>query len=359
MLSIINSEFMSDYLKLEEIFESLEIPMDILSEVTDEQKRTLEKIDDSFFLLKKYIDSPNGKIKDVKKDLVKSIREFTGIRQIELNLSSETNLNAGVIAVYNKVLSIKIIEMNRDWPEDLSEFARKYISGMYIYLSTDLIKYLHERELTAVLLHEFGHVFGHTKAMSYILPDVIAKIINVLNFLGVSSILLNGLLVAMQPLLVTFWIPISFLLTRSVEFLNHREEYGADNFATHYGYGGSLIKVLERFNKVSKSKKKGILNSIFYRILILLSQLLTPSTHPDDSKRVCRIYNDIVNDYVELYPVLGKDVLKIVKQFECEPSEISKRMIVVDSKKKIDTKSIFSKIFTIMTKVLIRKRDKK
>ena len=84
----------------------------ILTEVTDEQKRTLKKIDNIFATMKKALQSSDNAAKkkaskEFKTNLAKEMKAFTGVKNMDVRVDREIGLNAAVLPFYNKTFSLK------------------------------------------------------------------------------------------------------------------------------------------------------------------------------------------------------------------------------------------------------------
>ena len=352
---------------IDPVFESLLESLDeignddiILAEITEEQRKILYAIDALFLKAKQALATKDRELKkkmtfEFTKDLLTTLKKFTGISKIEIKISPSIGLNAAILPFYSKTLSLKIIEMNRDWPEDLQSFAKKYIDGFILFLGPDLIKTLEARELTSVLLHEFGHLYGHTKAMSLLIP----RYLQLLNFVLKIGAIIGSTLTGLPIVHAT--LPIIIVITRSAEFLNHREEYGADNFATHYGYGNELMSTFKKFEQYD-SNSSNIILEILKKALLFIKRIVTPTSHPASGKRICAMFREMVNDYKDLYPEISKETLQIAQEFRCDSTLIDKLIKpisdVVPVKEK-EKENMFQKIFSKIKQIFIKKRDKR
>jgi len=160
------------------------------------------------------------------------------------------------------------------------------INKIYMILGVDLIKESTPRELTAILLHEIGHIVNHSS-------QTILKIQKL--FSNISSFIdpFNKI-----PIIGGIFFPLLLIVTRTMHWTEHVGEYNADKFPIQYGYGDELASVIHKWdlqyckdkNKVSLLQKIGIFKDI-----------LLGSTHPGDSKRIKNIVNEIKLNYSKKY----------------------------------------------------------
>lgn len=274
-----------------------------LFEVSPYRSEILKDIDQSFSDIKK--DFSNIKS---RKKLISNIRSFTGINHIVLTVKKDF-YNASIIPVYNQNFSIDIINIfkNFEASEDVKtlevvEEPSKYISKIYVIFGEELIKDFTPRELTSILLHELGHAYIFTSNV----PRLILHIIN-----KISSFVGKVLSLPIWTMIIAFPIYLSSLilavvLTRSLTFLDHKEEYKADQFSAKYGYGDEMIKVLYTIHKMeSKNINK---QSWFEKIINFVKEIFSPSSHPKSSKRISELSDGLIDDYKGMYPKISKEL---------------------------------------------------
>lgn len=277
-------------------------------EVAAGRSSYLKDVDSAFVKLRKNIDD-----KTALRELAKAIKGFTGIKQVVVKIRRDY-FNAAVVPIYNRELGIdknifKIVSSDSvkiDKPLQNVEESIKYIKKIYILMGDEYFKIFTGRELTSIVLHELGHVFAHTSRFSYLLARTVRKY----SFIGSGMSLVFG-----AGAVSALAIPISLLLftiSRSMTFLDHREEYNADQYAVKYGYGDEAIRALSRFG-FEPPEKKGFWRRLFEWI----RSLLFPKTHPEDRKRICGLVNKIRNEYINLYPKLKDELTIIFSDLKC------------------------------------------
>lgn len=260
----------------------------IISEASPYREPILKKIDKNFKDLKE--DFYNNK---VKKDLIKNIKQFTGSKQIFISIKKNM-FNAYVIPIYtNELFKIKNIKSNKMLDTDISN--NKYIQKIYITFGDKIIDELSSRELTAVLLHELGHVYLHKTNVFKIMTKLL---------------LISGMLPSFILLGTT--LPI-VLIMRSLYFFDHIEEYNADKYATKYGYGDEIIKLTNKFHNI-QTKNKSKIRLIFEKTF----KLIFGTTHPENQKRACKAAKDMFKEYKKLYPNQTKELTIILDNLKCQ-----------------------------------------
>lgn len=286
-------------------------PTEFLFEVVLERSPYLKVMDASFRKLRK-----NNRDRKALKELADAIVNFTKIKNITVEISGHAD-NMSVIPIYTRNLAIdmnvfkaanKAFSGEKEKikvPQTIEE-SIKYVDRVYIFINDEFVKEFSSRQLTAVLLHELGHIFAHTSNFLGIFSSLIKK----MSFGGSALSLIFG--VATTSLIT---IPISLLLFtigRSLTFLDHREEFGADSYAIKYGYGEELAKVLDRFRDVRVNKR-----SFWKKVFEWIKVLLFPGTHPEDEKRICQIFDKMKKEYKNLYPKLNKELTIILSDLKC------------------------------------------
>jgi hypothetical protein len=284
--------------------EHYELP---LFEVSPYRSSILKKIDKDFAELKK--DNRNVQI---KKDIISNIKEFTGIKSVLFSVKKDY-FNASVIPVYNRALSLDLLTVCKKFEagESISDLnvveePSKYIDKLVIIFGNTLIKQFTPRELTAILLHELGHGYIHTSNLPRLLVTLFDKVGRV------GGLITNSILWFLK--ILTFNVSLFFtmifaLITRTATFFEHQGEFKADQFAAKYGYGDEMIKILYKFHNFSKKEKDK--QNWLVKILNYLSEVLRPSSHPEDIKRIIKISEVMMTDYKKMYPQLS-DELSII-----------------------------------------------
>lgn len=258
----------------------------IINEIGSNIDPRLKKIDLSFSKLKKDI-----KNKDVIKELKQNIKELTNTK---INFSIIKNeLNAFVLPEYYAPTAESVTKMKDMKLEELNKFVKQ----ITICYGDILINKLSNRELTAVLLHEIGHVIQHTSN----LPKIFMMIIKLSGIIVRNAwFLLFGVFLPIQIILLIF------VVTRSLTFFDHREEYNCDSFSLQYGYGDELAIVMKKFKDIETDEEKEQLYII--KLIKKILFIMYGRSHPGFDKRIDNLVTQIKNDYQNKYPKLKKEL---------------------------------------------------
>ncbi len=254
----------------------------------------LKELDGEFLKLK---NNNQTKVENIK-TIQQLIRKFTGSKYVYLNVKKKM-FNAYVIPIYNGRFYKKVKHDIKSTDENTIE-GSQYIDRIYITFGRTLINNSSHKQLTAILLHELGHAYLHkSHVMSFV--KTITKVSTGIGTIVVS--LLNGILI---PL----FLPL-FLVSRTFSFLDHREEYNADNFALKYGYGDDFAKTMllsHKYETNNKTKMKKIFDSLMY--------LLLPPEHPHSKNRIKNLNSTYLKKYQKIYPDIKNELTIIFKQLE-------------------------------------------
>jgi Zn-dependent protease with chaperone function len=233
-----------------------------------------------------------------------------------------------VIPVYNRQLSLDVIDILKDYKPteekrvETVEEPSDYIKKIYIIIGVEAMHVWTPRELTAIMLHELGHVFIHTANLPGIIIGIVKKIVAasiptriaagaVLQYLGY----LTGSLISIS----TFFSigVLLFFVSHSLTFLEHRTEYKADQFAAKYGYGDEMIKALYKIHHIEVKK---IEQTPWYKKILkaLWEFFIYAPDHPPSSKRIERLSDDIEESYKQMYPKLSKELNIIISDIKSE-----------------------------------------
>jgi hypothetical protein len=292
--------------------ENFEI-QELIFEVSKYRSDILKDIDEIFSRIKK-----NNNDLAAKKELTEKIKEFSSIKHVVLTLKPKY-VNASVIPIYNQIISTDLIDLLKDFESgenlknlNVIEEPSKYIKKIYIIMGIDLINMFSPRELTSILLHEFGHVYTYTSNLPRILLNLFQRLVGfagqifktpilaILNFLSLPAYLVASLIV--------------ITLTRSLTFLEHKSEYRADQFPIKYGYGDEFVKVLYKLHKSQARIEES--RPWYEKLLNFINSWFIPSTHPLSSKRIDEMSDKILDDYKKLYPHLNKELSIILKEIK-------------------------------------------
>jgi hypothetical protein len=281
----------------------------IILEVAVERSSILKKIDDNFFNLKRDIGN-----KEYKSELIKNIKEFTGIKNVTFTLKKDST-EAWIIPLYNQTFVLKISELFKqknesDSIETADKDFSKHIDRIFICFGYNLINKCSPRQLTAILLHEIGHIYAHSGNYAHYVWWLSRKL-RILNSALLYRFVLPG---------TFFLVVILSLVSRSLTFFEHYGEYHADEYAAKYGYGDELAKVLHNFHlEITRMEERNKKDSFFSKIYDMVYNIFITHEHPDRKDRICNLLNKIMTEYKERYP-RNKDVLNIIfGNLKCEP----------------------------------------
>jgi len=296
---------------MEELFDI----RDIIFEVSKYRSDLLKDIDVAFSQIKM-----NNKDLAAKKELTLKIKQFTNIKNVVISFK-HNYLNACVIPIYNQVISSDLINNFKDFEKgnnlknlNVIEEPSIYIKKIYIIFGNDMINTLSSRELTSVLLHEFGHVFTYTSNLPRILLAFFEKF---LSSFGLVAKMIFAVIIKILAIPIIYGVFSSLLfliIIRSLTFTEHQSEYRADQFPIKYGYGDEFLKVLRKFHikQVEIEKQK----AWYRKIWESFRSLTTVSSHPAPAKRIQEISEKITNEYKLLYPKLSKELSIILKEVQ-------------------------------------------
>ena len=190
------------------------------------------------------------------------------------------------------------------------------IERIYIFIGKPLLKVLSPRELVAVLLHEFGHVFSTTSSIPGNILFVLKQILKIAFFSSPLIMKMMYNITAIHHILIVYLV-ISALLN-GITFTEHIGEYGGDNYALKYGYGDELISALNKFGNNREKAKGGIAYKIkdFLRSLVAIVQRIVAPTfnsdHPDLEIRIKKLEEQIFNEFKKIYPKY-KEIFDLVR----------------------------------------------
>lgn len=286
---------------------------ELLLEASKFRSELLKDLDDAFSLLKK----DNKSIK-AKKKVTDIIQEFSKIKTVVFNTKSKF-LNASVIPVYDQLISSDLINILKDYQAsgnirnlEIVEEPSKYIKKIYVIFGIELINTFSPRELTAIFLHELGHVFTYTSNLPRILLALVKNTVGTIGQFFKTPILYILNIFTLPIYFMTMILIITFV--RTLTFLEHKSEYRADQFAAKYGYGDEMIKVLYKFhNKYIETESK---KAWYKKIWDYIEEIFVPSSHPQSSKRIEELSEKMSADYKKLYPNLNKELSIILRDIK-------------------------------------------
>ncbi len=283
---------------------------ELIFEASKFRSEILKDIDQDFALIKK-----DKKDLAAKKSLVENIKKFTNTKHVNVSIKKDY-MNAAVIPIYNQVLSIDLINILKDYEAgenirnvDVVEEPSKYIKKMYIMFGDELIDMFSPRELTAILLHELGHVFTYTANLPRILLSLFQKSVGIAGMMLKTPILWLLNLISLPAYIISSLI--IMIVVRTLTFLEHKSEYKADQFAAKYGYGDEMIKVLYKLH--NKQIERQSQQTWYEKIWNFIGTIFQPSSHPASSKRIKEVNEQILKDYKKMYPTLSNELNIILK----------------------------------------------
>jgi hypothetical protein len=196
---------------------------------------------------------------------------------------------------------IPYIKPNKDVKIKKKEDFVKFINVKRIELifGNGFIKRHTPPELTAILLHEIGHLLNYLSIMMSMILKIMYPIYLITSgFRGI-------------PFIGTILYPLFLITSRTLHFAEHIGEYQADRFAVKYGYGDELVSAIKKWEKEDVKIKKQL--TIFQRIS-MLQELLVSSTHPANNDRILKIVKVMKKNY--LYRYRGKRIQKLLDEYK-------------------------------------------
>lgn len=263
--------------------------MAFLFEAGVRKVESLKNIDNLFKELKRAIDSSEREM--ILRELESTLKELFGIPvMINIHYFGRYGDN---FAVLPQITTNKTT--NVESTSDLIKIIN--VKKLYLIIGYNLIKLHTPQELTALLLHEIGHLTYHiseaTKTITRILQPLfsIAKGLRLIPFIGVA------------------FLPVYVICSRSLFAISHMGEYHADKFVAEYGYGDDLISAIDKWHKLDlKDTPTNFLDKI-----AAIERIFTGSTHPEDVSRIEKITESIKKEYLHIYP--GKETQKVLQQY--------------------------------------------
>ena len=250
--------------------------MDILLEVGKNVLPGLTDLDVLFTDLKKTEKSTDeAKIKIKIEKLLTKI--FSTPFELDIHHLGDLSYNCAVMPILKSNGKI-------EKGEDFVKLGN--IKKVYIILGTNLLKDITPREMTAIILHEIGHIVNHIgeslSSLRYFSHKT-SYILSVLNHV---------------PVLNAVILPLYIISSRTLYFTSHVGEYNADKFAAEYGYGDELISVIHKWD-LEESKYNSQKNFTSY--LSQLKYFILGKSHPDDKDRIKELAEEIKKNYSNKY----------------------------------------------------------
>lgn len=287
---------------IETLFEEFEKQFTpVLFEVSKVRSPILKKIETDFDLIRK---EPKNRVHI--KSLQNNLKEFTGIPRIVVS-TSVNNFDAAIFPVYTRELP----KIARDNPKSITpDNAKNHIKIIYITLGKKLIKEFSPKQLTAISLHELGHVYQHTSNLGLIFPNLL----NLIAKGGIKDVDEFKEKNLVRRILTIPLIAAMFPLSRSLTFSDHIEELNSDEYATKHGYGDELAKVFYKFSRWTGEKRP---SSWLGKVWDKMKKAFSLSSHPSDIDRTCSIIEKMKKEYKKSYPALSKQISTIYADIKC------------------------------------------
>lgn len=184
------------------------------------------------------------------------------------------------------------------------------IESFNIYIGQEILDGYDPKELTAIILHELGHVYMFTSEFINILETIFG-------FVRRFSYIYTALqyFIYHNP---PFWILLFgvFLLNKTFGIINEDEEYKSDSFSTKFGYGDDLYKALVKIHKYGHGTAN-LKDSLPKKIIQFVLSFIFVTTHPSNENRVCAILQDMYTKYIHDYPFTKDEITKMSKNINC------------------------------------------
>jgi len=181
--------------------------------------------------------------------------------------------------------------------EDFAKFIN--VKRVDLIFGNDFIKQHTPRELTAILLHEIGHLINYLSRATFLFLKIIYPI----------YLVTRGL--RMIPIIGGIFYPLFLITSRSLHFVEHIGEYQADVFVAKYGYGDELISAIEKWKKQDSQIKKG---TTLLQRLSMLQEILSGTSHPANKDRILKIAEVMKRNYLKRYG--GKKMQKLLSEYK-------------------------------------------
>ena len=269
----------------------------------------------------------------IAKRISKKLQDFTGIKNVKVEFH-KNYLNFAVLPIYDfedqSKLSNNIGFLSEaERIEDIKDVEKidPSITGLHLFIGLKFIKKinLNADEIIAVLLHEIGHIFYHKKAAPKIIKSLMRLSIDFGEKITTFGLLarwiyfkLNGLSFATSvigPILLSIVLTLK-IASRSLSFLEHKEEYGCDKVAARFGYGEEMSSVLMKISEY-KGETKNQKVSKFGKVVLFLKTIFNSRAHPVTPNRICELSKNMLNDYAKTYPIAKTEIEKQMKNLRC------------------------------------------
>ena len=277
-----------------------------LSEVGIRKNKSLYKLDNAYRKLKNAKNSQDRNI--VVNVLEKELERIFGTNFIvDLYYHGRYKDTFGIIP-YIRGKSDNILNIRIENKKDIIKIFN--IKEIHFLIGIKTINLFTPEEMTAITLHEIGHLTHHLSSTSI-------RIYMVLTKLKIMSESFSPIIIVGIPFFILF-----VLTSRSLNFFQHPQEYNADKFPIKYGYGDEMVSVLEKFQdyefKITSQES-------WFSKLMRWKSILVGSTHPSENNRISRILQTVKEDYLHLYPD-NKKLKEYVDQVDSIESETKNKL---------------------------------
>ena len=179
-----------------------------------------------------------------------------------------------------------------------------------LYISTSLFDEFTERELTAAVLHEFGHIIRIRKDSSLIRKFFLSRTIAYSYLIGVSTVIKfikprvgkTNAKVLMYLMISLYIVALLILAISSYYYYKvGKEELIADSLATKLGYGRDLVSFIKRYQELEDLYGWPKLTDVartFGEIFRMILRLV--KVHPSNRQRYCEVMYRIITETEKL-----------------------------------------------------------
>lgn len=291
--------------------------------------KTLKNISKCFSLLKK--DPHNKKIHE---KLIAEIKVFTKIKNVSLIIIND--YNAMTVPVFNKGPFDDITELIKNSFEskldkvDINDLKKLKvvvepstgIKKIYLWFGVQLINDMTPNQLTAILLHELGHVYYMFSSFPHFAERLIKAALSLVNrVIIVRTVVLS--LVGVISVSITKILFLAFLVStffiHCIGFRERTDEYRSDNFALKYGYGDDLASAFLKFEKMSRELSPLASTSIYIKFINMIfgifKLMINSPTHPSNKDRLQSLEEQIFTEYKKMYPKYKSLIKKIEEDY--------------------------------------------
>jgi len=201
------------------------------------------------------------------------------------NIISKRKLNEKYTKKFKDILKDNDVKVYEILNKEPNAFVFEEIPSLNY--TTGLVKLLNEKEMVAVLLHEYGHHHGnHISQLNQKNKTTI--------FSGFILAVITSLLSTFVPLLyviyLQFLVFLGYIGAEQTKQLptGRKWEYYSDSFATKKGYGRELISALKKVEEFIRKKicEDSSINPKSQQCSVLMSNLYKNDEHPELKDRI-------------------------------------------------------------------------